>query len=138
MNISATIVVIDDDAMSRELLAFQLKFLKFDKVYLFERGVDALAWLTINPYSTILVDCQMPQMDGCEVTRRIRENEHRLLGSSLVERHTIFAMSVDGNEVMRKRCAEAGTDGYLVKPIKISQLSSALADEISPEHNKAD
>jgi CheY-like chemotaxis protein len=82
-------------------------------------GREALDALERQPYDVVLMDVQMPEMDGLEATRRIRERppEHQPLVIGL----TAHAMVGD-----RERCLEAGMDGYLPKPIQIADLQSTL------------
>jgi CheY-like chemotaxis protein len=88
-----------------------------------EDGLEALSALQKGDYDVILMDVQMPNMDGLEATRQIRKLEQ---GS---ERHIpIIAMTAHAMKGDRDRCLAAGMDAYLSKPVKRAELSRALAD----------
>jgi CheY-like chemotaxis protein len=83
-------------------------------------GEEALALFDRQPFDAVLMDIQMPDIDGFEVTRRIRKAEG-------TERHVLViattAHALDGD---RERCLAAGMDDYLTKPIQFDELFSAL------------
>ncbi len=85
-----------------------------------ENGLEACAAARASPYDLILMDCQMPEMDGFEASRRIRERE----GGA--RRIRILAMTANAMPGDRERCLEAGMDDYLAKPIAIRDLRDAL------------
>ena len=82
-------------------------------------GCEVLTALDQAPYSAVLMDCQMPELDGYETTREIRRREH---GNLPVIAVTAYAMAGD-----REKCLEAGMDDYLAKPFRKEQLIEVLA-----------
>ena len=83
-------------------------------------GQEALHAAQIKHYDLILMDCQMPVMDGFEASRAIRETERADL------RVPIIALTANAMVGDRERCLEAGMDDYLAKPIRIPDLEEAL------------
>ena len=86
-------------------------------------GAEALAALERERYDLVLMDVQMPVMDGFEATRRIRERE--AAGAS--SRISIIAMTAHAMQGDRDKCMEAGMDDYLAKPIMPQALTDMLA-----------
>jgi PAS domain S-box-containing protein len=89
-------------------------------------GWEALALLERLPYDLILMDCQMPEMDGYQATRAVRGRE----GAA---RHTpIVALTASTMAGDRERCLEAGMDAYLSKPLHRDELEQVLGKFLSP------
>lgn len=84
-------------------------------------GLEAVHAACHEGYAAILMDCQMPDMDGIEATRFIRSTEDR------IGRVPIVAVTAFGHEEDRARCFEAGVDEFMVKPIRIEALAQVLA-----------
>lgn len=88
-------------------------------------GVQAIRKASKQHFDVILMDIQMPEMDGFEATAKIREQERG------TERHVpILAVTAHVMEGYRDLCLGAGMDGYVTKPIRTEQLLEAL-DEIT-------
>ncbi len=85
-------------------------------------GCEALAAIERQPYALVLMDCQMPEMDGLEATRRLRSAEGASGRHLPVVALTANAMSGDA-----ERCYAAGMDDYLTKPIGMAGLQRALS-----------
>ena len=106
--------------VNQKVVQFQLR--KFGcKVDTVPDGEQALLALEKNSYDVILMDCQMPRLDGWEATRRIREMEKGRDG-----RTWIIAMTAHSLVGDRERCIEGGMDDYLSKPVRFGDLSKAL------------
>jgi two-component system, sensor histidine kinase and response regulator len=86
-----------------------------------ETGAQALEKVQANPYSVVLMDVQMPEMDGLESTHQIREWEKQT-GQHI----PIIAMTAHAMQGDRERCLEAGMDDYVTKPLEPKVLFSAL------------
>ena len=82
-------------------------------------GVEALEAARSQSFDIILMDCQMPEMDGFEATRRIRE-------LSLVPKPPILALTANAMQGDKEMCIQAGMDDYLSKPIELQVLAEAL------------
>ncbi len=85
-------------------------------------GEEALEALRSVPYDLVLMDVQMPEMDGLEATRRIREPDSEVLNREI----PIVAMTAHAMTCDRKKCLDAGMDDYLAKPVLPSTLAAML------------
>jgi CheY-like chemotaxis protein len=74
-------------------------------------------------YDLIFMDCQMPQMDGYEAARRIREYENH---SNNGERIPIIALTANAMQGDREKCLDAGMDDYIPKPVKKDTLNEMI------------
>jgi two-component system sensor histidine kinase/response regulator len=89
-------------------------------------GNEVLAALAVRPYDLILMDCQMPELDGYETTQRVRAMpEHRSM--------RIVAMTANAMRGESEKCLEAGMDDYLSKPVRLESLRDMLARWMPPE-----
>ncbi len=86
-------------------------------------GRDAVDAWQREPYDVVLMDVQMPEMDGFQATGRIRELEQE---HGKEQRTPIIAMTANAMKGDRERCLEAGMDGYVSKPVKRSTLFAEI------------
>ena len=114
------ILIADDNAVNRRLTMQQLKKLGYDADAVND-GRAAVAAARSGAYDLILMDCEMPELDGFEATRAIRRAESE--GS---ERVTIVAMTANALEGDRERCLASGMDDYLAKPVQLAMLRELL------------
>ncbi len=116
-----TILVVDDNSTNQLLVGAQLKKLGYD-YELASNGSEALDRLEFERFDLVLMDCNMPVMDGYETTRRIRARER---GSG--DHIPVLALTAAASGSNRDACQRAGMDSFLSKPL----LLSKLAEEIS-------
>jgi two-component system, sensor histidine kinase and response regulator len=114
------VLLTEDNPVNRKL-AMALLEKRGHKVYLAENGREALAVLDRTKPDVVLMDLQMPVMDGFEAIRAIRTKEQREGGHLPIVALTAHAMQGD-----RERCLEAGADDYVTKPIRTADLFAAI------------
>ena len=114
------VLVAEDNLVNQKVVEHLLKRRGHDPV-LVATGREAIDRLTREPFDLVLMDLQMPEMDGFETTIAIR-NDERSSG-----RHTpIIAVTAHAMQGDRQRCLDAGMDGYIAKPIKASELFEVI------------
>ncbi len=114
------VLVAEDNAINRRVISMQLNTLGL-RADIVDDGRQALAALEKRAYALLLTDCHMPEMDGFELTRRIRKAEHA------TGRHLpIVAITANAFEGESERFRAAGMDDYLCKPLQLGKLSAAL------------
>ncbi len=115
-----SILLAEDHPVNRQVTVGLLEHLGYE-ADLASNGREVLEVLECQSYDVILMDVQMPEMDGLEVTRRIRG---QLAGRSQPKIIALTAHAMPGD---RERCLAAGMDGYLSKPLQVADLKSTLA-----------
>ena len=121
------ILLVEDNALNQEIAATILEEKGF-LVDLAEDGTEAVEKVERAPagrYDLILMDIQMPLMDGYEATRRIRA-----LADSAKANVPIYAMTANAFEEDRQKALDAGLDGHIVKPIDIAALMAVLREAL--------
>jgi signal transduction histidine kinase/CheY-like chemotaxis protein len=117
-------ILLVEDGMVNQAVARGLLEPRGHTVVVANDGHEALAGFLRQPFDLILMDVQMPGMDGFEATARIRVRE------SITEAHTpIVAMTANAMTGDRERCLSAGMDGYLAKPIRKCELLALVETE---------
>jgi PAS domain S-box-containing protein len=116
-----TILLVEDNAVNRLFLRRAL-VTAGHKVGEAEDGKHALAKLGEAPFDLVLMDVQMPEMDGVEATRRIRSGKHGRADIPIIAL-TAYAMKGD-----REKFLENGMDGYVTKPVDFGELARVIAE----------
>ena len=119
--LSGTILLAEDNPVNQMVAAKMLEKSGIDCV-IANNGAEALQKLETHRFDAVLMDCQMPEMDGFEATRRIREQEQ----AAGVDRIPVIAMTANVMEGDRELCLQAGMDDYLGKPVKQEELEHKL------------
>jgi CheY-like chemotaxis protein/signal transduction histidine kinase len=114
------VLLIEDNLVNQKVASFMLKKRGHD-VEIAGNGLEALAALAKRNFDVILMDLQMPDLDGFETTARIREDE--LATGRHVPIVAVTAHALPGD---REKCLAAGMDGYLSKPIITSELHATI------------
>ena len=120
------ILVAEDNPINQKIALKYLEKmgLRADAVANGQEALDALASI---PYDLIIMDCQMPELDGYEATRRIR-------ASKTLPRNDIPIVALTANAMAgeKERCLEAGMNDYVSKPVKADVLFAALSRWLKP------
>jgi len=126
---SGRVLLAEDNLVNQQVAVEMLRSMGFE-VTLAEDGLGALDAASRGEFDLILMDCQMPKMDGYESTRAIRREEVESQGELPPEelrRVPIIALTANATKEARGQCLEAGMDDYLAKPFDQAQLSAVVA-----------
>ena len=118
------ILLAEDNAVNRKVVVSMLEKRGHD-VTVAQDGNKAVAALKAEGFDLVLMDIQMPEMDGFEATAAIRDAE-RSNGTHT----TIIAMTASAMQGDRERCLQAGMDGYIAKPVKSEELFRAVEEAV--------
>ena len=118
----ARILVVEDNIANIKVAVRMIERLGY-RADMAGNGLEAVSALGKLDYDAVLMDCQMPDMDGYEATRQIRRREQ----GNKERRHTpIIAMTASAMSGDRERCLAAGMDDYISKPIKLHVVAAVL------------
>ncbi len=147
--INARILVVDDNMVNQKVAVRMVEKLGY-RVDVVANGIEAVEAASRITYDAILMDCQMPEMDGYEATKEIRRREalrvtrdaekqepHDLPGLSSHASHfvphiPIIALTANAMTGDREKCLAAGMDDFLSKPVKMEALEAVLAQWVKP------
>jgi|CXWL01.1.fsa_nt_gi PAS domain S-box-containing protein len=139
---TARILVAEDNVVNQKVAVRMLEKLGY-RVDLVANGLEALDALARIPYSAVLMDCQMPDMDGFAAAREIRRLEAKGRGQEATDFETtrlsplapshlpIIAMTANAMQEDRDRCIAVGMDDFLSKPVQPKVLAEVLARWVS-------
>jgi CheY-like chemotaxis protein len=119
----ALVLIVDDDRTVQKVVGRVLKHLGF-RTESAADGAEALAAHASRAFDAILMDCQMPVMDGFQATKAIRSAE------TATGTHTPI-IALTAMQAARKRCLDVGMDDYLEKPVSPDNLAAAIRRAIS-------
>jgi CheY-like chemotaxis protein len=115
---SLRVLVAEDSPVNQKVVLYQLQKLGYDATIVSD-GEAVLRAVEKGDYDLILMDCQMPLLDGYEASRRIRSTQHG-------QRPWIIAMTAHSLAGDRERCLAAGMDDYVSKPVRVDELNAAI------------
>ncbi len=112
------LLVVEDDRVNQRVIELLLEKVGLDCVIVAD-GASSVEVATLEPWDAVLMDCQMPGMDGFEATRRIRK---KLAGKPL----PIIALTANAMAGDREACLAAGMDDFIAKPVRTDELRACL------------
>jgi signal transduction histidine kinase/ActR/RegA family two-component response regulator len=117
------ILVAEDNVVNQKLALRLLQQMGY-RADLASNGLEAIECVQRQTYDLVLMDVQMPEMDGLEASRRITAHRHR---------PRIVAMTANAMQGDREVCLAAGMDDYLTKPIRVDELAAAIQKTVARE-----
>ncbi|HEU4530873.1 MAG TPA: response regulator, partial [Steroidobacteraceae bacterium] len=121
------LLLVEDNPVNQRVALHMLDKMGY-QVELAQNGVEAVQKLASARYDLVLMDCQMPEMDGFEATRTIRDPASRVLDHDV----PVVAMTANAFAEDRERCLAAGMNDFLAKPVDRQTLAAMLARWIAP------
>ena len=115
-----SVLIAEDNKVSQRLMATLLKR-RGHRVTIVENGLEVLAALERQSFDLLLLDIQMPEMDGMEAAGRIRQRE-----TQTGDRIPIVALTAHASQEDREEILQAGIDGYVTKPVVVNELFTAI------------
>jgi len=124
------ILLVEDSLFNQQIVTEFLKDVSAT-TYIATNGVEALDLLSKEPFDCVLMDMQMPEMDGLKTTRLIRANP-------ALEKIPVIAMTANVSSEDRKRCLAAGMDDFIGKPFKLDKFYATIAQYLPvKEHQES-
>ena len=111
------VLLVDDNHVNRNVGKEMLEILGYE-VEMAENGLEAVEAVRKNCYNIVLMDCEMPVMDGLQATRKIRREQSAHI--------PIVAVTAHALDTQRTICSEAGMDDFITKPLQIPDLMAVL------------
>jgi signal transduction histidine kinase/CheY-like chemotaxis protein len=123
------ILVAEDNQVNQHFI-LRLLEKRGHQVTVVENGVEALEAIARETFDLVLMDVQMPEMDGLTATSLLRQRER-----STGTHQTVIALTAHAMQSDQARCLSAGMDGYLSKPIRMAELDAVLTQQIEQRRN---
>jgi two-component system, sensor histidine kinase and response regulator len=121
---SGQVLVVEDNLVNQRIAKSMLQRLGY-RVDIANNGEEGIAMWSMGDYDAIIMDCQMPVLDGYSATMRIREMEEELAREGR-RRLPIIALTAHAMPYDRQKCLDAGMDDYLTKPVAVGDLGDTL------------
>jgi len=125
VRVTGHVLLVEDNLINQEVAAALLRKRGY-QVTVADNGLQALDSLDRETFDIVLMDVQMPEMDGFETTRRLRANPR-------LANLPVIAMTAHALKGDRERCLAAGMNDYIAKPVRAAQLLAILDKWLSPE-----
>ncbi|MDD2755615.1 MAG: PAS domain-containing protein [Methanothrix sp.] len=116
------LLVAEDNHVNQRVASAMIRRLGY-QADIVANGQETIEALRLIPYDLVLMDCQMPEMDGFEATRLIRRAESKVLNCSI----PIIAMTASAMKGDKERCLSAGMNDFIAKPVRMTELERMLA-----------
>ena len=129
-SLKAHVLLVDDNDLNRSMGKAQLDKLGCSSV-IAGSGAEALKALGREVFDVVLLDIQMPDMNGFEAAAAIRERER-----GAAKRTPVVAMTAHAMKGFREKCLESGMDGYVSKPVKLQNLANAIESALQLKANQ--
>jgi signal transduction histidine kinase/CheY-like chemotaxis protein len=126
LNAGFRVLVVDDNAVNQKVVNHLLRT-QGALVFSAANGIEALDALRLSDFDVVLMDCQMPEMDGYEATRRLRQFAPTHRNRDI----PVIALTANALATDREKCLAAGMNHYLSKPIDRQRLTQALASALA-------
>ena len=120
------ILLVEDNPVNQKIALRYLELMGY-RADAVGNGLEALHALRERNYHLVIMDVQMPEMDGFEATRQIRTI------ISPERQPVIIALTANALQGDRERCIEVGMNDYLTKPVKIDELQAAISRHFAPQ-----
>ncbi len=131
------LLLAEDNPVNQKVAARMLEKLGY-RVDVAQNGLEALETIARNRYAAVLMDVQMPGMDGYEATAEIRRREAALAWGGKYHNIPIIAMTANAMQGDREKAIEAGMDDYLPKPVRQEALTETLSRWVPEEPGRAE
>ncbi|EFI32977.1 multi-sensor hybrid histidine kinase [Desulfonatronospira thiodismutans ASO3-1] len=127
-HLDSRILIVEDNPTNQMVARAVLKKLGLTNSTVANNGREALDILARENFDLVLMDCRMPEMDGFEATRRIREGKNSVQNPQV----PIVAMTAHAMKGDREKCIQAGMSDYLSKPVQPQELEEIINRQLRP------